>query len=61
MKMLITFEPHGIFESNLHTYACQHSLITGMRKSLFYGRRFAEHQSSRLWSVSEFVHNVHNS
>ena len=31
VKMLITFEPHGIFGSNLHTYACLNSLITGMR------------------------------
>ena len=57
MKIFITFELHGIFGSKLHTYAYQHSLITGMRKR----RRFAEHQSSRLWSVSENVHNVHNS
>ena len=31
----------------LHAYACQHCLITDMRKSIFDGRGFAEHQSDR--------------
>ena len=38
VKMLITLEPHGIFDQNLHIYACQHSLTTDMRNHLFDGR-----------------------
>ena len=30
VKMFITLEPHVIYLSHLHTYACQHSLTTGM-------------------------------
>ena len=55
--MFITHEQHMVyFDHILHTYACQHSLATGMRNHLFDGRGFAEHQSSLLWSVSENPH-----
>ena len=33
--MLITLEPHGIFNQILHTYACQHCLTTGTHKAFF--------------------------
>ena len=35
VKLFIVFEQHGIFYHILHTYACQHSLTTGMRTHLF--------------------------
>ena len=41
----------------LHTYACQHSLTTGMQNHFFDGRGFAEHQSSLLWSFSKNANN----
>ena len=44
------------FDQMLHTCTCQHCLTTVMRNALFDGRGFAEHQSGRLRSVSEFDH-----
>ena len=45
------------FDYILHTNARQHCLTFGMCNSLFDGRGFAEHDFSRLWSVSENAHN----
>ena len=33
LKIVITFEQHGIFESNFHTYLSKHCSVTGMQKS----------------------------
>ena len=43
VKILITLEPHCIFDQILHTNACHHFLTTDMCNNLFDGRRFAEH------------------
>ena len=36
------------FDKILHTYTCQHCIITGMHNNIFDGRGFAEHQL-KIW------------
>ena len=45
------------FNQVLNTNACQHNRTTAMCNSFFDVRGFAEHDLSRLKSVSENAHN----
>ena len=53
VKMLITFELHGIFSSN-YAYVCMSKLSNHWHaQQPFNGQGFAEHQFGQLWSDSE--------